>query len=352
VYLTQAATGVQQYSHGFAAKVGYAILVVFAVCYIVVLSAAWNGRRTRLWSSYAAMLLLCAAEFPFAREQTFVMFVFVTSVTMGMVPRGEWAVVAGLTAVAVFTPALVPAWHTGIQTQWLVTIPLVAVAMWGFFGVMRSNIALAAARAEVARLAAENERNRIARDLHDLLGQSLTTITVKAGLARRLAERGEPDRAVAEIAEVEQLSRRTLAEVRSAVTGHRDVGLAGELATAREALRAAGIIAELPGSVDVVDPALSELFGWVVREGVTNVVRHSRAAHCTVALGPNWIEIVDDGPGGPLALNPGNGLSGLRERVAAFDGVIEVGALTPGWRVRVELPAARPEPAPARTIGP
>src|SRR5262249_35436833 len=218
----------------------------------------------------------------------FVMLIFLTSVTMGMIRNVPWLIVGVLTTVAVFVPALIPSWHTGIQTDWLVTIPLVAVAMWGFFGLMRTNIALPAARAEVARRAAENERTRIARDLHDLLGQSLTTITVKAGLARRLAEHGEPDRAVAEISEVEQLSRRTLAEVRSAVTGHREVGLAGELATAREALRAAGVLAELSGSVDIVDPAFSELFGWVVREGVTNVVRHSRAAHCTITLGPDW----------------------------------------------------------------
>src|SRR5581483_8767397 len=99
----------------------------------------------------------------------------------------------------------------------------------------------------------------------------------------------------AEISEVETLSRRTLADVRAAVAGHRDVTLAGELATAREVLRAAGIIAELPGSVDVVDPSLSETFGWVVREGITNVVRHSRALHCTISLAPRSIEIVDDG---------------------------------------------------------
>jgi two-component system sensor histidine kinase DesK len=338
VYLAQAATGVQQYTHGRAAYVGYAILVVFAVFYIVTLAAAWNGQWVRLWTSYAVLIALCAAELPFAHEQTFVMFIFLTALTMGMARYRPWLIVAAFTAVAVWVPALIPTWHVGPQTQWLVTIPLVALAMWGFFGLMRSNIALAAARAEVARLAAENERTRIARDLHDLLGQSLTTITVKAGLARRLAERGETDRAVTEIGEVEQLTRQTLAEVRAAVTGHREIALTGELATAREALRAAGILAELPGSADSVEPALSELFGWVVREGVTNVVRHSRAAHCAVTLGPRWIEIVDDGPGGPIALNHGNGLSGLKERVAALGGTVEARPLAPGWRLRVEVP--------------
>ena len=215
--------------------------------------------------------------------------------------------------------------------------------MYGFFSIIQSNIELAEARAEVARLAAENERSRIARDLHDLLGHSLTTITVKAGLARRLAERGEAARATAEITEVEELARRTLGEVRAAVSGYHDVTLTGELASAREVLRAAGIALTLPGSVDVVDREAAELFGWVVREGVTNVVRHSRASHCTIRLGERWIEIVDDGRGGTAGA--GNGLTGLRERLAAVGGTVEAGGTGKGWRVRAEVGAV-PVPVP------
>jgi two-component system sensor histidine kinase DesK len=337
-YLAQTVGGVHQYSRGWATLVGYAIVIGFAACYLAALGAAWSGRRTRFWATYLAMFLLCAAETPLAHQHAFVMFVYVAVITVGRLRGYAVPVIALLAAAAAFTPALVPAWHTGIQADWLVTIPLVAVAMWGFFGIIRSNAELAAARAEVARLAAENERTRIARDLHDLLGHSLTTITVKAGLARRLSERGESARATAEIGEVERLSRRTLADVRAAVVGHRDITLAGELATAREVLRAAGILAELPGSVDIVDPSLSELFGWVVREGVTNVVRHSRATHCTVSFGPDWIEVVDDGRGGPAAPAVGSGLVGLRERVAAFGGTAETRPLAPGWRLRVEVP--------------
>ena len=216
--------------------------------------------------------------------------------------------------------------------------------MFGFFMIIRSNIELSAARSEVARLAAENERGRIARDLHDLLGHSLTTITVKTALARRLAENGEASRSLQEISEVEQLSRRTLADVRAAVAGHNDVTLAGELATAREVLRAAGIAAELPGSVDVVDADLSELFGWVLREAVTNVVRHSRAQHVVVTLGARSIEVADDGRGG--LSSPGNGLTGLRERLAAAGGTLTCSGRLSGWRVRADVPAFSSEPAP------
>jgi two-component system sensor histidine kinase DesK len=135
------------------------------------------------------------------------------------------------------------------------------------------------------------------------------------------------------------------------VAGHNDVTLAGELATAREVLRAAGIEAELPGSVDVVDTELSELFGWVLREAITNVVRHSRASHCVVTLGPRWIEIADDGRGG--VGGAGNGLTGLRERVGAVSGTFTSSGTMRGWRVRAEVPAAdsaavAQRPIPAR----
>jgi two-component system sensor histidine kinase DesK len=219
---------------------------------------------------------------------------------------------------------------------------LVSLAMLGFFKIVYANMALAAARAEVARLAAENERSRIARDLHDLLGHSLTTITVKAGLARRLAEHGDAERAFAEIAEVEKISRRTLGDVRAAVSAHSEVTLTGELATAREVLRAAGIVAELPQSVAETEPALSELFGWVVREAVTNVVRHSRANHVRITLGPTSVEIFDDGRGG-LPGTSGNGLRGLRERLEAAGGTLTAAGGLTGFRVRADV-AATPAP--------
>ncbi|MBO0869255.1 MAG: sensor histidine kinase, partial [Micromonosporaceae bacterium] len=341
-YLMQVVGSVHDYSHGGWGVVGYTVLVLFAAAYLCALATMWSGRRTWFWVTYAGMLAAYAVEAPLARQSSSVLLIFLTVLTIGAVRRYAVPVVAGYVAVAVFLPPLVPGWHSGVDAEWAITIPLVAMAMFGFFEIIKANQALAAARAEVARLAAENERTRIARDLHDLLGQSLTTITVKAGLARRLAQLGEVDRAGTEIADVERLSRRSLSDVRAAVAGHRDLTLAGELATAREVLRASGIVAHLPGSVDLVDPTLSELFGWVVREGVTNAVRHSRATHCTITLGPNWIEIADDGRGSPgradrpLVPSDGNGLTGLRERVEAAGGNVRIDPRAPGWRLRVE----------------
>ena len=141
---------------------------------------------------------------------------------------------------------------------------------------------------------------------------------------------------------MEELARKSLTDVRAAVGGYRDVTLAGELATGREVLRAAGIAAELPPATDAVRPENQELFGWVVREGLTNTVRHSRASRCTITVGPDWIEIADDGRGGPAPA--GNGLSGLRERVEAAGGTVRVEAgpaAGGGWRLRVDVPPAQ-----------
>jgi signal transduction histidine kinase len=114
------------------------------------------------------------------------------------------------------------------------------------------------------------------------------------------------------------------------------------LASAREVLRAAGVEAQFPGAVDIVESDLHELFGWVVREGTTNVVRHARAATCTITFGPDWIEIVDDGRSG--LLGPGSGLTGLRERVTSYGGTTEAGGSPRGWRIRVDVP-----PGPQRS---
>ena len=163
---------------------------------------------------------------------------------------------------------------------------------------------------------------------------------MKASLAARLGP-SEYDRAAKEMADVEQLTRQALAEVRAAVASYREVTLAGELANGRQLLRAAGITADFP-RVDDVDPAYRELFGWVVREGLTNIVRHSRATACAVRLSASAIEITDNGVGG--AALAGSGLTGLRERVTAAGGSIDAGPARPaGWRLRVSLlPAGGP----------
>jgi two-component system, NarL family, sensor histidine kinase DesK len=340
VYLVYLGVAVAQNSRGAGEVWGYVILAAFIAGWLLV---PFSTERTwRFWALYGVLAALFVAELPFAHAAAFVLCVFLTILTVGRLGRRSAPVIVAFALAALLVPVAISPWHVSLAQAFgdvtPVAIPVVALVMFAAFEVMRGNQALADARAEVARLAAENERYRIARDLHDLLGHSLTTITVKAGLACRL-DAADHDRALQEMAEVEALARRSLADVRAAVANYRDVTLSGELATGRELLRAAGIDADLPRAVDVVDPAHQELFGWAVREGLTNIVRHAHASSCTVRLSPSSVEIVDDGVG--LAAPPGNGLSGLRERVAAAGGVIDAGPLHPrGWRLRVCLSPA------------
>ena len=219
----------------------------------------------------------------------------------------------------------------------LVGVLAVTVAMAGMFGVVRANASLRAARGELARLAVVRERERMTRDLHDVLGHSLTSITVKAALVRRLLESGAVDRARAEAADVEQLGRQALADVRATVAANRVTSLPAELAGAREALDAAGITADLPSAVDDVPPERQEVFAFVLREGVTNVVRHSGAGRCTVRLDAASLEVVDDGPGERATGAVGNGLRGLAERAAAIGARVAAGPRPDGgYRLRVE----------------
>jgi two-component system, NarL family, sensor histidine kinase DesK len=350
VYLGQTVAGVHDHADGAGAVIGYVIVGAFAAGYIVAIGTQWREQgKSQFWQLYVGLIALTVIETFFAHGDALVFCVYLSVLTVAGVGRFAPHVILAMVPVAMFAPRLI--WGGEIDYAIGLTIVLVALAMYGFFSIIQSNIELDAARAEVARLAAENERSRIARDLHDLLGHSLTTITVKAGLARRLAERGEAERAAAEISEVEELTRRTLSEVRAAVSGYRDVTLLGELASAREVLRASGIQATVPGAVDIVDGEAAALFGWVVREAVTNVVRHARANQCTISVGERWIEIVDDGRGG--VAGAGNGLTGLRERLADAGGTVVAGGTPNGWRVRAELaavPAAsidtRTDPAP------
>jgi two-component system sensor histidine kinase DesK len=340
VYLIFVAASVGENSHGPAQTAGYAILAAFVVCWLAapLLFSPYKQQRG-FWPYCALLTALCAAEIPFAHAAGFVLCIFLTVIAVGRFGVRSAPIVAGFALAALVVPVAISSWHVSLRASFdditPIGIPIAGLIVFVTLQVMRGNQALAEARAEVARLAAENERIRIARDLHDLLGHSLTTITVKAGLARRLGS-ADPAGALGQIAEVEELSRQTLAEVRAAVSSYRDVTLVGELARGRELLRASGIAADLPTATDVVDPNHSELLGWALREGLTNVVRHARATTCAVRLSPDGVEITDDGIGS--AAPPGNGLSGLRERVLAAGGSVDAGPLEPsGWRLRVSL---------------
>lgn len=261
--------------------------------------------------------------------------VYIAVACMMVLPLRVAAVVVLLLTLGTVALSAVEGW--GSQLGLAFGIVAASVAIFGLRTVIRRNLDLVRAEQANADLAIENERTRFARDLHDILGHSLTVITVKAELAQRLLDI-DVDRARAELADLERLSRDALADVRRAVEGYRELTLPGELARARTALAAAEIEAELPNSADEVPTELRELFAWTVREGVTNVLRHSGARRCQVALTPTAAEVRDDGAGPTRhhdAAGTGSGLAGLRERAAAVGATVVTEQLDPGFVLRV-----------------
>lgn len=203
---------------------------------------------------------------------------------------------------------------------------------------------LRAARAEIGQHAADEERTRIARDLHDLLGHSLSLITLKGELATRLLPEGT--RGADEVRDMLALSRDALQQVRDAVSGYRKPTLATELRAARVALQAAGVELDAQQNVGALDRDSEAVLGWVIREATTNVIRHSGAKHCQIALtrgdGELRIAVVNDGWRVPQA-PAGNGLRGLEERLAALGGTVDASALpSAGFRLSANIPVPTP----------
>lgn len=226
-------------------------------------------------------------------------------------------------------------------------------------------VRLRRARAELARLAVAEERLRISRDLHDVLGQRLAAVALKSELAARLS-RSDPERAEAEMTEVSKVAREALDEVRATVAGYRDASLATEVRTAVALLAAASVETTVSGIPVNLSPAVEEVASWVVREASTNVVRHAHADRCRIVLGrvPSGlsVEVADDGvasesdvadaesgaggsgagrsgfAGSGFAGSGGHGLAGLAERIAAIDGSFDVGAVNGWFTVRAVIP--------------
>jgi two-component system sensor histidine kinase DesK len=216
---------------------------------------------------------------------------------------------------------------------------------------VEANQQLSQAREQIARLAVGEERLRFARDLHDLIGHSLSVIALKSELAGRLIK-SSPGLAGHEVEDIEKVARDALREVREAVAGYRQPTLAAELAGAHEALMAAGIEFHVDQEHAPLTPAVEAVLAWTVREGVTNVMRHSQAKRCAIRIssrdGRITVEVVDNGRGGTL--EAGSGLRGLRERVLERGGSLTAEPLPhEGFRLRVTLPLAQAS-APADRV--
>ncbi len=202
---------------------------------------------------------------------------------------------------------------------------------------------LTEAREEIARLAVSEERLRFARDVHDLLGQSLATIVLKTELIGRQLPADADDSLRHEVDDVVRVSRNSLHDLREAVAGYRRLTLASEVTSARAALRAAGINFAVDDRAGTLPEAQDSVLAWCLREAVTNVVKHSGARRCDVSLardnGLVRLAVVDDGRGAS-SLDGGSGLAGMKERVALAGGTVEVAnGAGNGMKVRVAIPA-------------
>jgi len=350
---------------------GLLIAVAFSVIYIYVIGSwqrwgSWRSTRLGLVAIFVLAVVACLIY----GSDWLTLWIYVSAATGFVVPGRKTAMRAVLGVSACYT---LLAWltHVSMSTFLLNLLPVVLIgwAMAGFRYQAALVHELSMARDTVAKLAASEERLRLARDMHDLTGQSLSMITLKSELVgkllARLPESKDRDAAVREANDISQVSRRTLHDIRDAVSGYRRPTLAVEIITARTALDAAGI--HLDDDPDLTlrsgtfDPEAEAALAWCLREATTNVIRHSSARNCRVRLtqrdGELSLEVTDDGHGleglaarpgtGPEA-TPGSGLRGMSERLTALGGRLSLGEARAdggahrGLRLVATVPASAP----------
>ena len=326
---------------------------VFTISYIALIMTArrsWSGMRGYARAAgvlYGLMIAIAIALTSAGSAGWGFLFTYCAACS-GLIAPAEWGFVAvgGCTVLAGILPALAGA-SGGTVLGFVASTAGIGLLIIVLRDLRLRNDELSQARAELAQLAVAQERERFARDLHDLLGHSLSVIALKAELAGRLVGT-RPQDAASEIAELEHVARCALTEVREAVGGYRQPTLDDELEGARMALSAAGIAAEISRPAVSLSPPVEAVLAWTVREGATNVIRHSRAGRCvlrvTAGLASARVEVLDDGCGGAACNgHAGNGLRGLAERAERLHGRLEAGSSAEGgFRLAVSVPLQAP----------
>ncbi|MGW5351581.1 sensor histidine kinase [Streptomyces sp. NPDC004031] len=335
-------------------------LLLFCVLYVSTVRSSFSERWRRSRVPYRLLAALGAVTLALAIGYggNFMLLFVLTSLGAGCVSRSRRFLGASLTVLSASAGVVSSLHHEGF---WSTTSLAYGTFLSGFvvsliITLFQAVAQLKATRQELARNAVAEERLRFSRDLHDLLGHTLSVVVVKAEAARRLAPR-DMDAALTQVGDIEAVGRQALTEIREAVTGYREGSLATELDRARSALAASDIEVVVRESGPPLPPQTEALLGWVVREGVTNVVRHSGAARARIELhaadGQARLTITDDGCGPAPAAPPrptaagstatlprtGTGLRGLTERLAAAGGSLTTGpSPSGGFRVTAVLP--------------
>ncbi|WP_053093569.1 sensor histidine kinase [Actinobaculum suis] len=323
-----------------AAKVGpYVLITLFALIYI------WYFPRTQLYrdeietevrpelaGGLIATTVIATICVIALREPALALFIYVVAMCVAGLPERIGARAAVPILCVIF---LVPIF-LGSFPYW-VSLGFIAVAVYvGVIGSVHFNNQGIKERKLSEQAAIMDERERVARDVHDVLGHSLTVIAIKSELAGKLVAR-DPARAESEIAEITQLARSAIAEVRATVSGVRSRNLAEELASVRSAASVAGLEVDVVGDPAMVTPQHRILFSWVLREATTNTIRHAHASRISISFEEFRMIIRDDGVGFDVAAVEGNGLAGLRERVAREGGRLTITSGASGTAVDVEI---------------
>jgi two-component system sensor histidine kinase DesK len=298
------------------------------------------SRPMRIRYFCVALMLLMAAIFLPVNGGA-IGFLIYSAAVIGFNPRLRWVfpLLAVDVAILLFYAYRLHL-ELGAWGSFLMLIILVALGNHHWAAKECAKQELQLANDEIEHLAKVAERERIARDLHDVLGHTLSLITLKAELARKLVDR-DPDRAKQEMQDVENASRAALTDVREAIRGYRSDGIFAELARARAALETAGVAVQCSTASVPLNPQQESVLALALREAVTNVVRHAQASSCNVTLSRNdsqcTLEIADNGRG---ACGPeGNGLRGMRERLEALGGTLRL-LTSNGTRLIIDLPLA------------
>lgn len=310
-------------------------LALFALVYVVIATLGFDDPDpSRIkdvgFGVVAALGLALATAYG---EHWLVLLLFVSTCGMAVYAGVEKPVTAVVILASALAAVLGVGLLRGADTITVISTMIGTVLASLLVGAVRQMGRLIAelrrTREALAEAAVAEERLRFSRDLHDLLGHTLSVIVVKAEVVRRLAER-DPKSAAEQAADIEDIGRRALVEIREAVTGYREQSLTAELTRAKGALSTAGIAANVQRTADALSDEAERLLAWVVREATTNVVRHSGATQCEIELstvdGAAHLAVRDDGgfPAGGVA-RPGNGLRGLSERLRAAGGSLHTG---------------------------
>jgi two-component system sensor histidine kinase DesK len=307
----------------------------FLAIYLLLISVRSGAKRAVL---LMALAVLGAAYYPFnagAGGMLIYVAAFAPFMTESLPLAG--ALIAGATIITAVEGILlhVTPWSWGVMA-----FMSASIGVGNLFGAVRvrANERLNLAQEQIEHLATIAERERIARDMHDVLGHTLSVVVLKSELAGKLVG-NDAERARQEIAEVEQIARKALGEVREAIRGYHAEGMAAEIARARRTLDAAGVRLESQGESVRLAPALESVLSLVLREAVTNILRHAGATSCRLELAADGrgtrLSVHDNGRG--TVEKEGQGLRGMRQRVEALGGRLEIDSRQ-GMRLTAEIP--------------